>query len=136
MAEQEDKAKDTAEGPPMEEKEAEAKQGEVAEETAVGTEDTEQPASGDTAPMAGQPVLVAPMAGQPVLAPLEEDAKTADNLTEHRCVLVEVVDARPSGNPALAGVPPKPRCRHCRTLLAAGRCVEPECGKEQDGVEA
>ena len=51
-------------------------------------------------------------------------------------MLVEVVDDKPSGNPALAGVPPRPRRKHCRTLLSAGRCVEPECGKEQDGGEA
>ena len=31
------------------------------------------------------------------------------------------------GNPALAGVPPKPRCRQCRMLLDNGRCVDPVC---------
>ena len=67
---------------------------------------------------------------QPDIAPLEE------NPAEQRCVLVEVVDNTPLANPALAGVPPKPRCRHCRTLLSAGRCVEPECGKEQVDVAA
>ena len=32
-------------------------------------------------------------------------------------------------NPALAGVPGKPRCQHCNTLLADGRCIE--CPGEQ-----
>ena len=30
-------------------------------------------------------------------------------------------------NPALAGVPGKPRCEQCTSLLADGRCVEPDC---------
>ena len=106
MAEQDDTAKETAEAPPTEE-----------------NKDTEQPASEATAPMAGQPVLAAPMAGQPVPASLAWD-------------LSPPLPPKSAGNPALAGVPPKPRCRHCSTLLADGRCVEPECGKEQDGVEA
>ena len=137
VAEQEDKAKDTAETPPTEENKDMAKETAEAPPTEEN-KDMEQPASGDTAPMAVQPVHVAPMAGQPVPIPLEEDvaAKSVDNQAEPRCTLVEVVDDKPLGNPALAGVPPKPRCKHCRTLLAAGRCVEPECGKEQGGVEA
>ena len=85
----------------------------------MGTEDTEQPASGDTAPMAVQPVHVAPMAGQPVPIPLVED-----------------VAAKSVDNPALAGLPPKPRCGQYGSLLADGRCVYPECSKEQDGMEA
>ena len=78
--------------------------------------DTEQP-GGDTAPMAVQPVHGAPMAGQPVLATPEEE-----------------VAAKSVDNPALAGLPPKPRCGQCASLLADGRCVYPECSKEQDGV--
>ena len=103
-------------------------------ESAAAPTEEEQPASGDIAPIAGQPVQVAPMAVQQVLAPLED--KASDNLAEQRCVLVEVVDNSPLANPALAGVPPNPRCRHCRTLLDAGRCVEPECGKEQNTEDA
>ncbi len=72
--------------------------------------------------------------GPPTEEKDEEAKETA--VAEQRCVLVEVVDARPLGNPALAGVPPKPRCTHCRTLLAEGRCVEPECGREQNAAEA
>ena len=34
---------------------------------------------------------------------------------------------RQLGNPALAGVPGKPRCEHCSMFLDNGRCVEPEC---------
>ena len=119
MAKQ-DKAKETAVAPPTEEnKEAEAmaKQDDATKETAEGTEDTEQPASGDTAPMAVQPVHVAPMAGQPVPIPLEED-----------------VAAKSVDNPALAGLPPKPRCGRCGSLMTDGRCVYPECSKEQDVV--
>ena len=29
-------------------------------------------------------------------------------------------------NPALAGVPGKPRCEHCNMFLNNGRCVEPD----------
>ena len=36
-------------------------------------------------------------------------------------------------NPALAGVPGKPRCQHCKTVLADGCCVDPECpGRQQE----
>ena len=38
---------------------------------------------------------------------------------------------RSMDNPALAGVPGKPRCQHCNTILADGRCVEPECTERQ-----
>ena len=107
-----DKAIEAADGPPTEEKDAEAAQDEEAMETAVGTEDAEQPASGDVAPMAVQPAQGAPMAGQPVL---EVAATSVDN-------------------PALAGLPPKPRCGQCGSLMTDGRCVYPECNKELDGV--
>ena len=105
------------------EKEAEtaAPTEEKADETAALPTAEEQP--GNIAPIAGQPV--ATTAVQQVLSPLE------DHLAEQRCVLVEVVNNNPMANPALAGVAPKPRCKHCLTLLADGRCVEPECGKEQ-----
>ena len=108
MAKQDDTAKETAEAPPTEE-----------------NKDTEQPASEATAPMAGQPVP-APMAGQPVPAPMAGQpvqASLADTTTKSL------------ENPALAGVPPKPRCNQCNTLLADGRCVEPECSKDKDVAE-
>ena len=96
---------------------------EKADETAALPTAKDEPGIGDIAPIAGQPV--ATTAVQQVLSPLE------DHLAEQRCVLVEAVNDNPMANPALAGVAPKPRCKHCRTLLADGRCVEPECGKEQ-----
>ena len=115
MAKQDDTAKETAEGPPTEE-----------------NKETEQPASGATAPMAGQPVHAAPMAGQPVLAaPMAGQPVHASLAWD----LAAAAKTKTVENPAFAGLPPKPRCRHCNTLLADGRCVEPECGKDQDVAE-
>ena len=105
MAKQDDTAKETAEGPPTEE-----------------NKETEQPASGATAPMAGQPVHAAPMAGQPVPASLAWD-------------LAAAAKTKSVENPAYAGLPPKPRCRHCNSLLLDGRCVDPDCGKDQGDAE-
>ena len=39
-------------------------------------------------------------------------------------------------NPALAGVPGKPRCEHCNMLLDNGRCVEPDCRKFQPAAQS
>ena len=95
MAKQDDTAKETAEGPPTEE-----------------NKETEQPASG----------AAAPMAGQPVNASLAWDVAPA-------------AKTKSVENPAFAGLPPKPRCRHCNSLLSGGQCVDPDCGKDQGDAE-
>ena len=74
--------------------------------------ETEQPASG----------AAAPGTGQPVNASLAWDLSPAPTTksVEH---------------PAFAELPPKPRCRHCNSLLLDGRCVDPDCGKDQGDAE-
>ena len=122
----------TAEGPTTEEKETEqpasgttteslvqaealpmAKHDDMAKETAEAasteeSKETKLPASG----------AVATKAGHPVHASLAWDLSPA---------------AKPKSmeNP-LAGLPPKPHCSHCNSLLLDGRCVNPDCGKDQD----
>ena len=92
-----------------------AKQDDTAMETAEvppTEEETEQPASGADAPKTGQ--------------------------SAHASLAWDLSSPPPPesmGNPALAGLPPKPRCSHCGTLLADGQCVEPDCRKDQDVEE-
>ena len=76
--------------------------------------ETEQtvPASGAAAPMAGQPV---------------HDWRTWELSPPAKLKSVE--------NPAFEGLPSKPRCRHCNTLLDGGRCVDPDCGKDQGDAD-
>ena len=95
MAEQDDKAKETAEGPPTEQ-----------------DKETEQPASGAAAPMAGQPV---------------HSALARDLAPPPKTKSVE--------NPAFKGLPSRPRCRQCNSLLSDGRCLDPDCGKDQGDAE-
>ena len=117
MAEQDDKAMQTAqaEGDALLELSAVSRTGVLLTAEGPSTEqdkETEQPASGADAPMAGQ-LVQASLAWD--FAP---PAKTKS---------VE--------NPALAGLPPKHRCRHCNSLLSDGQCVDPDCGKDQDVAE-
>ena len=39
-------------------------------------------------------------------------------------------------NPAFAGMPKKPRCPQCSTLLDHGRCVEPDCVRSKPGARS
>ncbi len=117
MAEQDDKAMQTAqaEGDALLESSAVSRTGVLLTAEGPSTEEnkeTEQTASGAAAPMVGQPVRAS------LAWDLASPAKTKS---------VE--------NPAFAGLPPKPRCRHCNSLLSDGRCVEPECGKDQGDAD-
>ena len=116
MAEQDDEAMETAQAEdalPMAEQDDEAMQ--TAHAGGPPTEqdkETEQPASGAAAPMAGQPV--------------------------HASLVWDLAPpAKPKSveNPAFEGLPSRPRCRHCNTLLDGGRCVDPDCGKDQGDAD-